>query len=235
LQGITPALQQEYHPEFEKKLQEVQKDLAKKNYPNFELWNKLNVPIYYSLGRWELGGRVEVDPRSLDFLELAPEKWTHANLDISKRTYVYLSIGSTKPQVQNPEHQGSAILCFVIDPRDKAGKFLPKTMYLRIKKEKKVYEFGPQTGPWKGFLGHTERGYPLKYNVEGGIKFELDEKDPCKIINISCVEGSIKGEEKEQGKWWSCKGDIKGDLCPLDWRVGFADGPKRLPGPCPKK
>lgn len=201
VQGATPAQEAE-------ECTKVKTELTRKNHPPFELWNKLDVPIYYSLQK--------IDPNTFAMKMLDKDKKiVDYNVDICKQTHLYITIGE-RPDPNNKKHWGTSVLCFTFNPG--------KTIYVRIKKEKNVYEFGPQTGPFKGLSPNTESGYSRKNNVKGGIKFEID--GTCRIKNLQCLKGSMN----KINSWWSCEGEIKGEVCPLNYQ-GPAD--PNLPGPCP--
>jgi hypothetical protein len=116
--------------------------------PTFELWNKVaDQLIYYKL---EQNGKT-VSGYALKKLEAS--KYEPVKIDISKPTTLFINY----KDVTSKNHANWT---------EKIEFNRGKTIYVRLKKEKGKYIFGPQTGPLKGFKGVTERGYSLKNNVK---------------------------------------------------------------------
>lgn len=111
--------------------------------PNFELWNKTNKALYFSLGD------SKNDPINKPLQALQSDKYFTTRVDMSQPTLLVIADGPIIGQAHAWHYQ-----------------FTPnKTIYVRMKTEGGKYFFGPQTGPWLGLLGKTERGYSLKNNV----------------------------------------------------------------------
>ena len=111
--------------------------------PNFEFWNKTANTLYFSIGD------PENNPESLALQPLPSDNFYTAHLTISHPTYLLIS--------DRPSQDAGVTWKYSIAPN--------KTMYVRMKQEGGKYIFGPQTGPWLGFLKKTERGYSLSNNV----------------------------------------------------------------------
>ena len=121
--------------------------------PNFEFWNKLNKPVYISVGD------KNNSPYEKTFKKVDAGKWTDASqqqtpsgYDINTQNETILLLSTTMPD------QGTEIYEFKINPG--------KTVYARVKDASGSLGFGPQTGPLLGFMGKTERGYPLSGNFK---------------------------------------------------------------------
>jgi hypothetical protein len=145
--------------------------------PNFELWNKHNDPLYYSISN----SAEEASHKK--FEELRPGKWTQAKtIDTSKPTIIAIKLGKMPVA-------GDRIDTYTIKPNKKIiirvglpaekEKFKEtlKSLFGKTSIEANGYIFGPQTGPLLGFKaaegilpfdwGKTvnERGLALKGNL----------------------------------------------------------------------
>lgn len=133
--------------------------------PNFELWNKHTQPLYYSISN----SIKEASTKPLQ--ELRAGKWTAQTRNLSKPAFIALSL-------EKEPLPGKLLDTYAL----KSGKNLYLRVGLPAEKEKfketiknflrrnsiegDNYIFGPQVGPLLGFRGITERGYPLKNNVQ---------------------------------------------------------------------
>ncbi|MBA3954529.1 J domain-containing protein [Candidatus Dependentiae bacterium] len=136
---------------------------------NFELWNKLSTPIYYSLGKSTINPKDEA--KNYDLLKLDSTKYTYATLDLNKKNQLILSL--QEPQINKP----LSVYLYEFTPG--------KTIYVRATAENNKLVFGPQSGPLFGLRGKTERGYPLGNNVK--------ESDiTTKVINYRKLAPVIK-------------------------------------------
>ena len=122
-----------------------QSSIEKRN-PTFEFWNKTNQPLYISVGD------LQNNPEQIPMLRLDSNKYYSLLRDIKQPTYLLIS--------DEPRITAKKTWKYYINPN--------KTIYVRMKKEGNAFIFGPQTGPWMGFLKKTERGYPLSNNVTQG-------------------------------------------------------------------
>jgi hypothetical protein len=135
--------------------------------PNFEFWNKLeDKSVYYSLGWYDLSGNLRDNPMKHIFIELKPNEWRKGLIEKNqqKQNIFCYKIGTPptggeQSAINEKEVKaGDKLVCY---------KFTPgKTLYIRVKGKKGDIEFGPQTGPYLGLTGKTERGYPKAQNVE---------------------------------------------------------------------
>ena len=146
--------------------------------PNFELWNKHREPLYYSISN----SLKEASAKPLQVLRAG--KWIAQTRTIHKPTFIALSLGKAPMPGQPIDiyalKPGKNLYIRIGLPAEKEKfKETIKNFLSRNSIEGDNYIFGPQVGPLLGFRGITERGYPLKNNVQ--------KKD---IIKYTIIYGS---------------------------------------------
>lgn len=114
----------------------------------FELVNKLDLPVYFSLG-------CGINPLKLNLVKLNKHSTTYARIDTTKKTQLFISL--------QPEGAGTL---YTFKPG--------KTIFVRIKQEGNTFIFGPQTGKYLGLSGKTESGLSLANNVKAS---EISESE----------------------------------------------------------
>jgi|SRR5579872_29955 hypothetical protein len=120
------------------------------DYPPLELWNKTEKPLYFAIASAKSMSDDKVMSEPLT--ELPAGKYVTVKsdsdlVDMSKYTRLLIT--------QDPD--AKSVTVYTFSPN--------KYMWVRVKEEKGSLVFGPQTGPWLGILGNTERGYPKDKNV----------------------------------------------------------------------
>lgn len=133
--------------------------------PNFELWNKHDQPLYYSISN----SQQEATRKPLSLVSAG--KYTSSAIDTGKQTFLAIAVGN------QPSH-GNMIDVYAINPgktiyvrvglpaEKEKFKEIIKKVFGRTAHESKDYIFGPQTGPLLGFKGITEHNYSLSNNVK---------------------------------------------------------------------
>jgi hypothetical protein len=125
---------------------------ASTDYPVFELWNKTDKPVYFAAASDKSPSNDKVMSEPLAMLAAGKRATVTSDqkdiIDMNKYTRLLIT--------QDPESNTVMVYTFTPD----------KYMWVRVKEEKGQLVFGPQTGPLMGFLGNTEKGYPLDKNVK---------------------------------------------------------------------
>jgi hypothetical protein len=133
--------------------------------PNFELWNKHEEPVYFSISN-----SVQ-EARKKPFEMIKPGKWAPAKIiDTKMPTVLVIAVGKKPEPGQRIDiytiKSGKTIYARVGLPAEKEKlKETLKEFLGRTSIEANGYIFGPQTGPLLGVKGVTEHGYPLKKNI----------------------------------------------------------------------
>ena len=125
--------------------------------PNFEFWNKTKGTLHVRYGS-ELsksGARYNLSSKKL--------------VPYSADRYMSDQIGDNDKfvAVQFSKSSTGAREAYMIERKsiERDNKTVYETVYVRVKESKGKLLFGPQTGPFGGLRGKTERGYSLKNNV----------------------------------------------------------------------
>lgn len=177
---------------------------------NFDLWNKLNQPIYFEIGTEQYppegkhltlinasGAKGDLQSRILSGLQFAAGQALDVktqgdfaqiqDVNTAQKTLILLS----RKDKLNP---GDRAVLITVNPR--------KDIFLRIKEDPKgiqlfagdnrKYLVGPQTGPLGGWAGRTERNLPLANIVKS--------TDIVVNPNYIIVEKPLSAKEQELEK-----------------------------------
>ena len=115
--------------------------------PNFEFWNKSKETVYVTL----------VDPSArpsiADLRPVGPNGRVQAHINIVSPYILF---------VRNNKMPLGVVNASIFPGNSKKATY--KSIYVRLTEDGKTV--GPQTGPYKGWLGKTESGLSLKDNIK---------------------------------------------------------------------
>ena len=172
--------------------------------PGFDILNKSTAPIYITL----TNGAKKFDKVLIPVWEKGKDIAGAINIDISKKhtsLSIYKSLSDQKPIVHT---------------------FTPnKTIYLTYDGKLR-----PQTGPWLGLLGVTEKGYPLKNNVKSADiiatketeAIEEKEQKAAGPLKDPATEPKSKYTKQEWIDWYEESGYTPEQYTP--WLKGAKEG-----------